>query len=89
MNEASARGKNEALSKDLLADSDSRFDSQAYVLRPDVVLEISKIVERKDHYSRTKAAAWLPLNSSEKLLSKERCLLNKGSLPGWIPWKVK
>ena len=81
MNEASARGKNEALLlRDLLADSDSRFDPQAYVLRPDVVLEISKeIVKEKDHFSRTKAAAWLPLNSSEKLLSKERCLLNKGA----------
>lgn len=40
MNEAAARGFNLKL-RDLLADSDSRLDVQAYVLRPDVVLDIS------------------------------------------------
>jgi methanol---5-hydroxybenzimidazolylcobamide Co-methyltransferase len=63
MNEASARGKQQALLlRDLHADSDSRFDPQAYVLRPDVVLEISKELVKVDgYYPRSKKAAGLAL----------------------------
>jgi methanol---5-hydroxybenzimidazolylcobamide Co-methyltransferase len=59
MNKASERGSEYALlMRDLLADSDSSYDPQAYVLRPDVVLQISnEIVKYKDHFSRTKNAA--------------------------------
>jgi methanol--5-hydroxybenzimidazolylcobamide Co-methyltransferase len=62
-NEASARGKDAALLlRDLHADSDSRLDPQAYVLRPDVALRISKeIVAVDGHYRRTKKAAELAL----------------------------
>ena len=63
MNEASARGNDTALLlRDLHADSDSRLDPQAYVLRPDVVLRISKeLVTVDGYYSRTKKAAELAL----------------------------
>ena len=59
MNTASARGKDTALlMRDILADSDSSLDPQAYVLRPDVVLEISKeIIKVQGDYNRTKKAA--------------------------------
>jgi methanol--5-hydroxybenzimidazolylcobamide Co-methyltransferase len=61
MNTASKRGKETALLlRDILADSDSALDPQAYVLRPDVVLEISKeIVKEEGDYNRIKKAAEL------------------------------
>lgn len=63
MNEAARRGKDTALLvRDLHADSDSRLDPQAYVLRPDVVLSISKQLVKVDgYYERTKKAAALAL----------------------------
>ncbi len=62
-NMASRRGKETALLlRDILADSDSAFDPQAYVLRPDVVLDISKELVKEDgHYNRIKKAAALAL----------------------------
>lgn len=63
MNEATIRGKKTAiLLRDLHADSDSHLDPQAYVLRPDVVLGISKELVKSDgYYERTKKAAALAL----------------------------
>jgi methanol--5-hydroxybenzimidazolylcobamide Co-methyltransferase len=68
MNTASARGRDTALlMRDLLADSDSALDPQAYVLRPDVVLDISKQLVKEDtHYARTKKAAELTLAVLDK-----------------------
>jgi methanol---5-hydroxybenzimidazolylcobamide Co-methyltransferase len=56
MNQATKQGSTAALQlRDLLVDSDSSFDPQAYVLRPDFVLEISKeFVKEADPYLRTK-----------------------------------
>lgn len=64
MNEASKRGKETALlMRDLLADSDSALDPQAYVLRPDVVLDISKELVKEDtHYARIRKAAALTVD---------------------------
>lgn len=61
MNEATDRGAETAiLLRDLHADSDSRLDPQAYVLRPDVVLDLSKeIVKADSRYDRMKLAAKL------------------------------
>ena len=61
MNEATARGQETALLlRDLHADSDSKLDPQAYVLRPDVVLDISKELVKVDgYYPRAKKAAAL------------------------------
>ena len=59
MNKASEKGMDKALlMRDLLADSDSLFDPQAYVLRPDVVLRISEaIIKEEGSYNRMKKAA--------------------------------
>ena len=59
MNKASEKGMDKALlMRDLLADSDSSLDPQAYVLRPDVVLRISEdIVKEEGSYNRMKKAA--------------------------------
>jgi methanol--5-hydroxybenzimidazolylcobamide Co-methyltransferase len=62
MNKASETG-NAALLRDLNADSDSLYDPQAYVLRPDVVLDISReIVKVEGWYPRMRAAANLALS---------------------------
>jgi methanol--5-hydroxybenzimidazolylcobamide Co-methyltransferase len=68
MNEATKQGKDTAvLLRDLHADSDSCIDPQAYILRPDVVLEISEeIVKETGYYNRMKKAAALALSSIEK-----------------------
>ena len=68
MNTAKARGMETArLLRDLHADSDSFLDPHAWILRPDVVLDISKgIVAETGHYNRLKKAAELSLLSMQK-----------------------
>lgn len=68
MNEATGRGHETALLlRDLHADSDSRLDPQAYVLRPDVVLDISKeLVKVEGDYARAKKAALLAFSYIRK-----------------------
>ncbi|MCL2004190.1 MAG: methanol--corrinoid methyltransferase [Oscillospiraceae bacterium] len=68
MNEAAARGQETALLlRDLHADSDSGLDPQAYVLRPDVVLDISKELVKVDgYYPRAKKAAALAFAHIQK-----------------------
>jgi len=68
LNEASAKdSKTAEMLRDLHADSDSRLDPQAYVLRPDVALEISKeLVKVEGHYLRSKKAALLAASHIEK-----------------------
>jgi len=64
-NQATARGAEQALMlRDLHADSDSRLDPQAYVLRPEVVVKISaELVKVGDDYERGKLAARLALDA--------------------------
>lgn len=59
MNTASKRGPESALAlRDLMVDSDAGLDPQAWVLRPDSVIAISKaIVAAPNHYSAGIAAA--------------------------------
>ena len=68
MNQATAKGADAALLlRDLHADSDSPYDPQAYVLRPDVVLNISKeLVKVEGHYTRGKKAAELTFDVLQK-----------------------
>ncbi len=68
MNEATKKGSDAALMlRDLHADSDSYLDPQAYVLRPDVVLDISKELVKVDgYYQRSKKAAELALSHIQK-----------------------
>jgi methanol--5-hydroxybenzimidazolylcobamide Co-methyltransferase len=97
MNGATAKGKDAALElRDLHADSDSYYDPQAYVLRPDVVLRVSReMVAGEGCYGRTRKAAELALGEIEtghkagKLMLSERELQSLedlkeeiGSLPG-------
>lgn len=59
MNTATSHGESAARSlRDWLAETDITFDPQAYVLRPDVVLKLAKIIIAEDTpYQRTRAAA--------------------------------
>jgi len=58
LNTASKRSSGDAaLLQELLVESDSAFDPQAFVLRPDVVLRLSdKIIAQPTAYLRTRAA---------------------------------
>ena len=82
MNAASARGQEAALLlRDLHADSDSRLDPQAYVLRPDVVLDISKELVKVDgYYPRAKKAAALALSHIQKAHDQGRLQLAEKEL---------
>lgn len=59
MNAATARGRSSALAlRDLMVDSDAGLDPQAWVLRPDSAIRISRaIVEAPNHYAAGIAAA--------------------------------
>jgi methanol--5-hydroxybenzimidazolylcobamide Co-methyltransferase len=59
LNVASARSKEDAIRmRDLLVESDASLDPQAWVLRPDVVLNIAaKIEEQQSPYDQTVVAA--------------------------------
>ncbi|MDR0388099.1 MAG: hypothetical protein LBH57_08700 [Treponema sp.] len=97
MNGAAAKSRDAALElRDLHADSDSYYDPQAYVLRPDVVLRVSKeLVAVQGHYERTKKAAELALREIETGYAAGKLMLSErerqsledlkeetGSLPG-------
>lgn len=68
MNTAKSKGQESALMlRDLHADSDSALDPQAYILRPDVVLAISKeLVKTEGDYNRAKKAALLAVSHMKK-----------------------
>ena len=59
MNTASSHGKAAALTlRDWWAESDAKYDPQAYVLKPDVVLELAaEIIAEPTAYLRTRKAA--------------------------------
>jgi len=71
MNKATERGTEQALiMRDMLSDSDSFFDPQAFVLRPDVVFRISEnIVQVEGTYNRMKKAGLLAI---EELMNANR-----------------
>jgi len=85
MNEASALGEKEALLlRDIHALSDCRHDPQAYVLRPDVVLDISKeLVKIEGYYPRAKKAAALALQYIRKAHDGKELNLNDKEL-SWL-----
>jgi methanol--5-hydroxybenzimidazolylcobamide Co-methyltransferase len=85
MNEASKRGKDTALlMRDLLTDSDSYFDPQAYVLRPDVVFNISKkILAQSGHFNRTKIAALSAIEELKKAFESGKVHIEERELP-WL-----
>jgi methanol--5-hydroxybenzimidazolylcobamide Co-methyltransferase len=78
MNEATARGADTALLlRDLHADSDSALDPQAYVLRPDVVLDIAReLVTVEGDYPRAKKAAELAFRHIRKAHEADKLQLS-------------
>lgn len=79
-NIAAAEGRQYALKmRDWLADSDSKYDPQAYVIRPDVVLEIAgELVKYLDNpLAATKKAAQLAIEAIKKGVASNRLILNK------------
>lgn len=82
MNTATATSEEAALMlRDIHADSDSKLDPQAYVLRPDVVLDISKELVKVDgYYPRAKKAASLALEHMQKGYDEGNLLLNDREL---------
>ncbi|MCK5130497.1 MAG: methanol--corrinoid methyltransferase, partial [Clostridiales bacterium] len=71
MNVASGHGRKSALMlRDWLAESDYKLDPQAYVLKPDVVLDISRVIVSEDSsYLRAKKAALYTLDILEKAVA--------------------
>ncbi len=84
MNQASQDGQALVL-RNLFVESDSRFDPQAYVLRPDAVLTVSQaIVEGRTHFEQTLNAGRAALsvlkeayqNGKLQLTARERTYLD-------------
>jgi methanol--5-hydroxybenzimidazolylcobamide Co-methyltransferase len=70
MNTAAGTG-HAVMMRDWLADSDSVFDPQAYVLRPDVVLEISReIIKEDSHFKRSVVAAKMAIQVLRKAIKE-------------------
>lgn len=78
LNEAAADGREYALKmRDWLARSDAKYDPQAYVLRPDIVLEISKeLVKEQDAFLMTKKAASLAIDVIKRGIEKGEVMVN-------------
>jgi methanol--5-hydroxybenzimidazolylcobamide Co-methyltransferase len=59
--------------RDWLSESDSRFDPQAYVLRPDVVIDISrKIIEEDTPFRRSKVAAFAAIDTLRRAIEGKK-----------------
>lgn len=78
MNQAMKSGKENALRmQQWLTDSDSKLDPQAYVLRPDIVYQISKeIVKEKDSFIRTKRSAQIAIDVLRQALAKDEVIID-------------
>ena len=79
MNTASGHGKESArLLRDWWVESDSRFDPQAYVLRPDVVLALAgQIIAEPTPYLRTRRAALVTLECLRQAAAEKQIPLPK------------
>ncbi|QUI21895.1 methanol--corrinoid methyltransferase [Vallitalea pronyensis] len=70
--------------RDWMVESDSRFDPQAYVLRPDVVLRLSdKIVQGKTHFERSKIAANEAVNEIREAIKQDAVMVDDKEL-SWL-----
>lgn len=78
MNVAAESGsQNALLLRNWLADSDAKFDPQAYVLKPDVVFDISKkIVKEDSHFNRTIVAAMSAIESIRNGVKEGKIILD-------------
>jgi methanol--5-hydroxybenzimidazolylcobamide Co-methyltransferase len=83
MNTATRKGQTK-LMRDWLVESDCYLDCQAYILRPDVVFEISReVVKTQDPYSRTLNVARITLDILQRAIDKKELLLEERELT-WI-----
>lgn len=82
MNVAASKGKQSALMmRDWLVESDCFFDPQAYVLRPDVVFEISKkIVSANGHFDKIIAAGLGAIEALRQGLANKSLLIDEKEL---------
>jgi methanol---5-hydroxybenzimidazolylcobamide Co-methyltransferase len=82
MNTAAAEGQDSGRKlRDWLVESDAAMDPQAYILRPDVVLGVSKkIVEKDSAYERTVAAVGAAYAAIKKGHSSGKLRLAAGEL---------
>ena len=82
MNAATQESKEAALTlRDLFTKSDAHFDPQAYVLRPDVVLDLAaEIMSESSTYSRTRRAALAALASMRKAHAAGEFQLKKNEI---------
>lgn len=86
MNTAAATGKQNALLlRDWLCESDSMYDPQAYVLRPDVAIQISKEIIKKDTpFERSKVAALSAIDVLKKAVAENKVQINERERE-WLP----
>ncbi len=79
MNTARHAGDDDALRlQRWLADSDSALSPQAYVLRPDVVLELSRVIaSRTDPYEQAKLGARAAVNALRRATANQELALSQ------------
>jgi methanol--5-hydroxybenzimidazolylcobamide Co-methyltransferase len=84
-NQASKEGRASALAfQRLLVDSDKRFDPQAFVLAPDVVIEVSKeIVKGKNYIDATKRGCLKGIELIEAAIA-DGTLMDDAKETAWI-----
>jgi methanol--5-hydroxybenzimidazolylcobamide Co-methyltransferase len=83
MNTATRKGQTK-LMRDWLVESDCYLDSQAYILRPDVVFEIGReVVKTQDPYSRILNVARITLDILQQAIDKKELRLEERELT-WI-----
>lgn len=83
MNTAAKKG-HARLMRDFLVESDCYLDPQAYVLKPEVVFEISnEIVKSQDPFIRTLNTAKLTLEILQRAVKKKELLLEEREL-NWL-----
>lgn len=85
MNKAAEKGHENAIwLRDLLADSDSAYDPQAYILRPDIVLDISReIVKEGDYIQKAQRAALYTINRLRDAIKNGELLIDVRE-QGWL-----
>jgi methanol:corrinoid methyltransferase len=83
MNAATKNGQ-QLMFRDLLVQSDSALDVQAYVLRPDVVLRISaELVKEQNHFLKTRLAAKLTVAELKKAIVEGKVKSDKRDMK-WL-----
>lgn len=83
MNAATLNGQ-QLMFRDLLVQSDSALDVQAYVLRPDVVMRISaELVKTQDNFLRTRLAAQLTVAELKKAIVEGKVKSDKRDMK-WL-----